>query len=260
MITKISLLTSLLITPITVFAITGTEVIDLVKKNNQNYESETNEMRLIIKENNKVTAERKLKGKILEMNNGEIVNKSLIEFTHPTDVKGTKLLTWLMENEDKSQWIYLPALSKSKRILGSNANASFMGSEFTFSDIGGEATGRFDYKLIQEKKDGDDVIWTVEQKSKNKEEKEYKIVIVRKSLSNPEKTEYFNAKNEKYKEAILAGFKKYTVGKKTLFRPSSITMRNLINRNESVIEWDNREFGAKLNEKDFSAQALERKR
>lgn len=243
-----------------VWAITGQEVIDLVKKNNENFGSELNEMKLVIKENNTVTAERKLKGKILELNNDEVVNKSMLEFTHPTDVKGTKLLTWLMESADKSQWIYLPTLSKAKRILAGNSNAAFMGSEFTYSDIGGEATGRFDYKLLSEKKDGDDVLWTVEQKSKDKNEKEYKVIVVRKSLLNPEKTEYYNSKNEKYKEALLTGFKKYTVGKKTLFRPSVITMKNLINRNESVIEWENREFGAKLNEKDFSSQALERKR
>lgn len=212
------------------FATTGQDVIDLVKKNNQNFSTETNEMRLIIKENNAVTAERKLKGKILEIENGSMINKSLLEFTHPTDVKGTKLLTWLMENEEKSQWIYLPALSKSKRILAGNANASFMGSEFTYSDIGGEAAGRYTFTLKNEKKEGQDIVWTVEQRSKDNNEKEYKLLTVRKSLSTPEKMEYYNAKNEKYKEAILSGFKKYSVGKKILFRPSSVIMKNLINR------------------------------
>ncbi len=241
-------------------AITADEVIELVKKNNQNFETEINEMRLIIKENNSVTAERKLKGKILEINKDGTINKSMIEFTHPTDVKGTKLLTWLMENEDKSQWIYLPALSKSKRILAGSANTSFMGSEFSYSDIGGEATGRSVYKMIEDKKDGNDTLWTIEQRSKNKNEKEYKLIIVRKSLQSPEQTEYYNAKNEKYKVAHLTGYKKYSVGKKDFFRPSNITMKNLINKNESVIEWESREFGNTLNEKDFSAQALERKR
>ncbi len=242
------------------FAITGQEIIDLVKNQNQGYASEINEMKLTIMENSKVTAERKLKGKIIEISKGGTTNKSMIEFTHPTDVKGTKLLTWLMENEDKSQWIYLPSLNKSKRILASNSSSSFMGSEFTYSDIGGEPAGKFNYKLLAEKKDGNDIIWTVEQRAKDKSDNEYKIATIRKSTLNAEKTEFYNAKNEKFKEATISDFKKYTVGRKAIYKPMKISMKNHLNKNESVIEWESREFGAKLSEKDFSAQALERKR
>lgn len=56
---------------------------------------------------------------------------SLMFFLSPADVKNTGILTYDYDDPDKDddQWLYLPALRKTKRIASSDKSGSFMGSE-----------------------------------------------------------------------------------------------------------------------------------
>lgn len=62
---------------------------------------------------------------------------NLMFFHSPADVKGTGFLTYDYEAEgkDDDQWLYLPALRKTKRIASSDKSGSFMGSDFSYSDL-----------------------------------------------------------------------------------------------------------------------------
>ncbi|MCH9711516.1 MAG: outer membrane lipoprotein-sorting protein, partial [Proteobacteria bacterium] len=52
-----------------------------------------------------------------------------IFFLSPSDVKNTAFLTYDYSGDDKDddQWMYLPALKKTKRIPASDKDAAFMG-------------------------------------------------------------------------------------------------------------------------------------
>jgi hypothetical protein len=58
-------------------------------------------------------------------------------FKHPADVKDTAFLTHDYDNpiKDDDQWLYLPALGKTKRIASSDKSGSFMGSDLNYSDM-----------------------------------------------------------------------------------------------------------------------------
>ena len=76
---------------------------------------------------------------------------SLIKFFRPKNVKGTALLTNTDNGADsKSQWIYLPAFKSVKQLSSSDKNKSFMGSDFTYSDIAGRKLNQDDHNLIKE--------------------------------------------------------------------------------------------------------------
>ncbi len=76
---------------------------------------------------------------------------SLIKFFRPKNVKGTSLLTRSKKGQDsKSQWIYLPAFKSVKQLSSSDKNKSFMGSDFTYSDIAGRKLNQDSHKLIKE--------------------------------------------------------------------------------------------------------------
>jgi len=216
-------------------------------------------MALVLMEGTTVVAERKMKFRSIEIDN-DILNKSLFEFTQPADVKGTKLLSWLHKKDEKSQWIYLPSLNKSRRILASSQNSSFMGSEFTYDDIGGQNTSKYNYKLLSESKRGVDVIWKLEQTSKDSNIKDYQIITINKSFMNPEAVEYYNSKKELVKSSKIEDFTSYKVNGKNIFRPKKISMKNVQNNKESLFQWEKREFGTKQKESDFTAQALDVKK
>jgi hypothetical protein len=65
------------------------------------------------------------------------VEKSIMFFTFPADVENTSFMNWSYDS-DKSddQWIYLPALRKTKRISSDSKSDYFMGSDFTYDDLG----------------------------------------------------------------------------------------------------------------------------
>ncbi|HEV2146497.1 MAG TPA: outer membrane lipoprotein-sorting protein [Longimicrobiaceae bacterium] len=76
--------------------------------------------------------------------------KALIRFLAPADVRGTGLLS--VENPDREddQWLYLPALRKSRRISAANKSDSFVGSDFAFEDVGPEEMDQYEYRLVRE--------------------------------------------------------------------------------------------------------------
>jgi len=93
---------------------------------------------------------------------------SAIFFLSPSDVKNTAFLTYDYDDgaKDDDQWLYLPALKKTKRIASSDKSASFMGSDFTYSDMTSRTIEDYDYKLVKESKVGAHKVWVIESKPK----------------------------------------------------------------------------------------------
>jgi hydrophobe/amphiphile efflux-3 (HAE3) family protein len=83
-------------------------------------------------------------------NDAQRNQKGLIRFLAPADVRGTALLS--IENADREddQWLYLPALKKSRRISAGNKSDSFVGSDFAYEDLGAEEIDQHDYRLLRE--------------------------------------------------------------------------------------------------------------
>ena len=69
---------------------------------------------------------------------GTNVEKKLMFFLEPADVRNTAFMNWSYTEAGKNddQWIYLPALKRIKRISSSGKSDYFMGSDFTYDDLG----------------------------------------------------------------------------------------------------------------------------
>ncbi len=63
------------------------------------------------------------------------VIKQMVRFTTPADIAGTGFLS--IENDDGSteQFLYLPALGRTRRIVSSQKNRSFVNTDFTYEDM-----------------------------------------------------------------------------------------------------------------------------
>jgi len=95
----------------------------------------------------------------------------LMFFQHPADVKDTGFLTYDYDTPEKSddQWLYLPALRKSKRIATEDKSGSFMGSDFTYYDMTRRITEDYDYKLLKEDTVNGARTWIIESIPRRKE-------------------------------------------------------------------------------------------
>jgi len=90
--------------------------------------------------------------------------QSVIFFLSPADVRNTAFLTYDFgdSSKDDDQWLYLPALKKTKRIASSDKSSSFMGSDFTYSDMTSREVDDYTYRIAKESKVRDHKVWVME--------------------------------------------------------------------------------------------------
>jgi outer membrane lipoprotein-sorting protein len=74
--------------------------------------------------------------------------KTIVVYLNPTTVKGTAFMSYdYFSAKEDDQWLYLPALRKTRRISASNRGDYFLGTDFTYEDIKlGTKLSATDYK------------------------------------------------------------------------------------------------------------------
>ncbi|HYT69560.1 MAG TPA: outer membrane lipoprotein-sorting protein [Vicinamibacterales bacterium] len=77
-------------------------------------------------------------------------DRALIRFTYPNDIRGTGFLVWEHPQAEDERFLYLPSLGRVRRIAGSEAQESFVGSDFSYEDIGGREFDDYKYSLVDE--------------------------------------------------------------------------------------------------------------
>jgi hypothetical protein len=100
---------------------------------------------------------------------GGKTEKRVFRFLSPADVQGTGVLIFDYENKPDDMWIFMPALRKTRRILSSHGAESFMGSEFSFSDLNIPALDDFNYSVGKDEAFGGETCYVVDVVPKNKE-------------------------------------------------------------------------------------------
>jgi hypothetical protein len=84
-------------------------------------------------------------------NEGDL-SRSLVRFLAPADVRGTGLLT-LSEGDTEVQRLFLPALNRVQVIAGNQRSDRFMGSDFTYEDLGDLNPDHFEFSVLIKDRD-----------------------------------------------------------------------------------------------------------
>lgn len=135
---------------------------------------------------------RKLKQYIITEAQGE---KKIMFFMTPADVKGTSFMNWSYTNgQDDDQWIYLPALKRTKRISSEGKSDYFMGSDFTYDDLGDRHPDEDNHKLLREENVNGKACYVVESTPK---EEDY---MYSKTITWINKETFIGVKKEFYDE------------------------------------------------------------
>jgi len=75
-------------------------------------------------------------------------SKTLVAFTAPKEIRGVVLLSVNQRNTAASQYVYMPATQRMRSVVQQDRSARFIGTDFTFEDIGERVLDDFSYKLI----------------------------------------------------------------------------------------------------------------
>jgi len=150
---------------------------------------------------NKSGSERIRKIKQFSKDFGD-VEKSIMFFESPADVKNTSFMSWTYDDDSKSddQWIYLPAIKKTKRISSDSKSDSFMGSDFTYDDLGDRKLDADTHQRLDDETIDGITYYVVESTSKDEDYMYSKTKTwIRKDHYIGLKKEFYNEDDELFK-------------------------------------------------------------
>ncbi len=191
---------------------------------------------------------------------GGELEKTLIRFTAPADVRGTGFLSFDYLSKDDSKWIYMPALRKVRRIVSSENAKSFMGSEFSYADLSIPILEDFTYRLLPDTSVDGQLCYVLESTPKSKKIARgngfsRKVAYIDRKTYAQRKVEYYNGAGEKEREVVGKDLVELDP-KMHKFRFREITARNLKNGRRSVMRNVSMRFNSGIRDDLFSTRAL----
>ncbi len=229
----------------------GYELMKEADRVNSNFLGQSNQMQMDISDAYGNTISRKMKSIVMEKKKGD---KSLIEFESPADVRGTKMLTWVKQTGSDDQWLYLPAMKRVKRINSKSKTGSFMGSQFSYEDLGNEEIEKYKYSYIKEATLDGRKVHVIDRFPLDKNSGYSKQrVFLDIEYQGPLKIDYFDKKQELLKISTFSDYKRV----KKWWTYHKIEMKNVQTKKTSSLTWTEKEFEVKLKESDFNSKKLE---
>jgi Outer membrane lipoprotein-sorting protein len=190
-------------------------------------------------------------------------DRRLIRFTYPNDIRGTGFLVWEHPSAEDERFLFLPSLGRVRRIAGSEAQDSFVGSDFTYEDIGGRELDEYTYSFPAP--DGENASWNepggqprpawrLESKRRDASAQFPRVVsLVLKDSFVVVQADVFNRRNERQKVYTVRKLERiegiWTVMESEMANASEKT------RTELVVE--RADYNVGLKDADFSRRELE---
>ena len=201
---------------------------------------------------------RKFRSTILEAANTAEGDRSIITFSQPRDVRGTALLTHSkIEPEDDSQWIFLPAVKRVKRISSSNRTGKFVSSEFSYEDLGSEEVADNDHIWIEDTACAHDASLTcaaVESRPKNKKSGySRRVSFIDLEEYRVHQIDFYNRRGDLEKTLNFEDYKQY---EGQFWRAHVMIMKNHQTGKSTKLSWGEYSFRQGLTDRDFTPQGL----
>ena len=99
--------------------------------------------------------------------------QSIVRFRAPQEVAGTAFLMLEREKGESEQYIYLPGLKRTRRIVGREREGSFMGSDFSYADFERRDTRESNQKRLPDEDVGGVKTYVIESTPKSGSESAY---------------------------------------------------------------------------------------
>ena len=201
---------------------------------------------------------RKFRSTILEAEDTAEGDRSIITFSQPRDVRGTALLTHSkIEPEDDSQWIFLPAVKRVKRISSSNRTGKFVSSEFSYEDLGSEEVADNDHIWLEDAACAHDAALTcaaVESRPKNRKSGySRRVSFIDLAEYRVQRIDFYNRRGDLEKTLEFQDYRQYE-GK--FWRAHVMVMQNHQTGKSTRLSWGDYSFRQGLTARDFTPQGL----
>lgn len=129
------------------------------------------------------------------------LEKQLLRFTSPADIEGTGFLSIEKPGWETEQFLYLPALKRTRRIVSSQKSQRFVNSDFTYEDMERHPVSDYTYQITGSSKVGNVDCYILKSRPKQNVESQYSLTIslVTKESFVPVNVKFFDKKNNHIK-------------------------------------------------------------
>ena len=234
----------------------GFRIATEARERHKGFDNFTANMAMTLRNKRGQESKREVRLKVIEVE--EDGDRTLFVFDRPRDIKGTAFLVHAHKEEADSQWLYLPALKRVKRISSSNQSGSFMGSEFSYEDMGATEVEKYTHRYLRDEACGDLECAVLERIPVSKHSG-YSRQLIWLDLAELRtmKVEYFDRRNSHLKTLLAEDYKLY---QDHIWRAGELTMVNHLTGKSTVLLWTDFEFQTDLDLGDFTQTALKRVR
>ena len=251
---KCFLIAALLCAAAQMNAQTGRDIIQRVK-DRPDGDTRYAEMQLTLVKKNGDKRERKMVS--WAMDEGKDTKKIMF-FTYPGDVKGTGFLTWDYDQAGKEddKWLYLPAMKKTRRISGSSSKTDyFMGTDFTYDDMGGRSVDDDTHTLLREEMRDGHKCWVVESVPKDPHEVySRKLTWIRQDCDCGVYVEYYDKLNKLHRVLTVQDLQKI----EGFWTVMKMEMRNVQSGHSTQITVTGPKYDIKVDKSLFTVAKLEK--
>jgi len=190
-------------------------------------------------------------------------DKSLAIFDSPRDIAGTAVLTHAHPASADDQWLYLPALKRVKRIAAANQTSPFMGSEFTYEDLVSDVLEKYTYRWLRDEPCPTDEAQALQcavvERIPILDTSGYSRQVVWLDLDQYRawRIDYYDRRQMLEKTLTYGEYRQY-LG--SIWRALDMHMVSYRTGRETRLRWADLEFGAGLDDSDFTTDDLRRAR
>lgn len=189
------------------------------------------------------------------------LNRMLMRFKSPADVRGTGFLTLERDDTDDERYLYLPALRRVKKIAASGSGGNFMSSDFTYYDVGKPKLEDWTYTLLGEETYQGKSCYVIECIPSNDDvldDTGYSKVIrtLTKDGLNSIHSEYYDEMGEKWKELEVREY----VRIKDVDFATDMIMHDIQIDHSSEMRFENLKVDTDIPDSFFSVRYLQRGR
>ncbi len=235
---------------------TGLSIATEARERQKGFGNFTAEMTMILRNKRGQESQRELRLKVIEVRGDG--DRSMFVFDRPNDVKGTAFLVHAHRDKPNEQWLYLPAVKRVKRISSSNQSGSFIGSEFSYEDLGSSEVEKFTHTFLRNESCGNLQCSVLERVPAGGDSGYTRqLVWIDTQEFRTVQTQFFDRRNAHLKTLVAEGFNEY-LGR--FWHASKLTMTNHLTGKSTVLNWSNYEFGTDLDLNDFTRTGLKRAR
>jgi hypothetical protein len=183
------------------------------------------------------------------------LRKTLIRFTSPADINGTGFLSIEDGQGNTEQFLYLPALDRTRRIVAGQKARSFANTDFTYEDMERQPVDDSEHVIVGEETLDGVLCWILESRPKPGTESQYSLVRgwVAQDMHIPLRVDFFVGGNEPVKRYSVLKLENV----QDIWTETKVSMKDLQSGHQTILETKEIRYNTGIPDSTFTTQALE---